>query len=123
MKGRSDERGMVTAEAAVVLPILAAFVLVLVWLLSIGIAQVQVVDAARDGARAVARGVDTDTAVSAARRAAPDGAQVDVVDHGKTITVTVSVDAHAPGWLLVPMPDVTVDSASTMEVEGVVDSG
>lgn len=113
---------MVTTEAAVVLPIMTAFVVALVWLLSVGIAQVQVVDAARDGARAVARGADTDAAVAAARRTAPEGARVQIADHGKTITVTVSVAAHPPGWLLVPLPDVEVDSASTMEVEGIADS-
>ena len=60
-----------TAEAAIVVPIMAAFALALVWLITLGIAQVRAVDAARDAAREMARGDDAAAAVSAARRTAP----------------------------------------------------
>ena len=45
-----------TAELALVLPLLVAVTLGLVWLLAVGAAQVRTVDAARETARAVARG-------------------------------------------------------------------
>lgn len=44
-----------TAEAAVVLPVLVAFAMALVWGLLVAAAQIQCVDAARAGARAAAR--------------------------------------------------------------------
>ena len=57
------ERGAVTAEAALVLPVLVATTLGLVWLLALAVGQVRVVDAARETARAAARGDPTDVAV------------------------------------------------------------
>ncbi len=108
---------MVTAEAALVLPLVALFSLALIWLLSVGIEQVRVVDAARDAARAVARGDDDPAAVQAALRTAGSDAEI-VVRHGAgLVTVTVSARVSAPGWLLVPLPAVSVTSRATTEVE------
>ena len=46
-----------------VLPLLVAVTIGLVWLLAVGAAQVRTVDAARETARALARGDDQATAV------------------------------------------------------------
>jgi hypothetical protein len=112
-----DERGTVTAEAALVLPLIATFCLALVWMITVGIAQVRVVDAARDAARSLARGDDRDTAAALARRAAPDGSQVTFAESGTTATATVSARVSAPRWLLVPLPSASVNSSATVEVE------
>jgi hypothetical protein len=88
-----------------------------VWMVSIGISQVLTVDAARDAARALARGDDTDAATAAALRSAPEGARVTYSTSAGTVTATVSVRASAPHWLLVPLPSVQVGSSSTVEVE------
>lgn len=114
---RGDHRGSVTAEAAIVLPVVAAFVLALVWLITVGIAQVRAVDAARDTARALARGDEQASAVTSGLRSAPAGADVSVSHTGGWVTVKVTSVQTAPGWLLVPMPDLTVRSSSTVEVE------
>lgn len=114
---RRRDDGSVTAEAAIVLPLVAAFALVLVWMISVGIAQVQVVDAARDAARALARGDDEAIAVQVAERTAPDHAMVSSSRTGDTVTVTVSSHQDAPGWLLVPLPDITLDSTATVQLE------
>ena len=47
---RRGERGAATAELVAVLPVLVALVLAMVWLLSLGVAQVRTVDAAREAA-------------------------------------------------------------------------
>ena len=73
-----SERGAVTAELASVLPILLAVTVGLVWLLAVGAAQVRTVDAARETARALARGDDEGTAVSRGRQVAPPGSTVTV---------------------------------------------
>ena len=65
---RRGERGAVTAELAMALPLLVAVTVGLVWLLAIGAAQLRVVDAARETARAVARG-DAEAAAVALGRA------------------------------------------------------
>ncbi|MDX6298504.1 MAG: hypothetical protein QOI51_2361 [Nocardioidaceae bacterium] len=112
-----EEAGMVTAEAAAVLRLVAIFTLAMVWLLSVGITQVRVVDAARDAARAVARGDPDDQAIVAARRTAGADARVGIHRAAGLVTVTVLEQARAPGWLLVPLPAVAIRSQSTVEVE------
>ena len=62
LRGQRDERGAATAELVMVIPLLVAVTIGLVWLLSVGAAQIQVVDAARETARAVARGDDSGSA-------------------------------------------------------------
>lgn len=112
-----SQRGTVTAEAAIVLPLVAAFALALMWLVSVTIAEVRCVDAARDAARALARGDDTAAAAAAARRAAPKLARVEWSRDGTSVSVTVSWVAEPPGWLLVPFPGVPVRSTSSVEAE------
>ena len=90
---------MVTAETAVVLPVLVAVSLAMVWLLTLGVAQMKVTDAARETARALARGEPADRAVQLAERAAP-GASV-TIDHVEgMVVVTVRQDVSPPGGLL-----------------------
>src|SRR4051812_3291442 len=71
-RGRRED-GAVTAEAAAVLPLLIAAALGVAWLVSLTVAQVRVVDGAREVARAVARGDSEGTALSLGRRVAPEG--------------------------------------------------
>lgn len=114
-----SEDGTVTAEAAVVLPIIAAFALALIWMLSVGIAKVETVDAARDAARALARGDDPQEALAIAARTAPPNARIDIEEAPPGfVTVTVAVEAKAPGWLLAPLPAVTVGSRVSTLAEG-----
>jgi len=116
---KAGEDGTVTAEAAVVLPIVAAFALALIWMLSVGIAKVETVDAARDAARALARGDDPQEALAIATRTAPPNARIDVEEAPPGfVTVTVAVEAKAPGWLLAPLPAVTVGSRASTLMEG-----
>jgi hypothetical protein len=109
--------GMVTAEAAAVLPLVSLVAVALAWVVSIGIAQVRVVDAARDAARAVARGDTDQAAAAAARRTAGGSVSVDIRHREGLVSVTVSQRATAPGWLLIPMPTVTIRAESEVEDE------
>lgn len=93
---RHDESGSVTAEAAIVLPLMAVFVLALVWMISLGITEVRAVDAARDAAREIARGGDDAAAVAAARDTVPESSTVRV-DHGtEDVAVVVTVRQQPP---------------------------
>ncbi|MVO86627.1 hypothetical protein GPA10_18140 [Streptomyces sp. p1417] len=96
-EGRRARRdgGYVTAEAAVVLPTLVLFTMALVWALMAASAQIQCVDAARAGARAMARQDPRGTAVAVARQAAPRGANVAVRREGDLVRVEVT--ARMPG--------------------------
>ena len=61
-------------------------------MLAVGAAQVRVVDASREAARALARGDDASTAEAVALRIAPDGARLEgCARDGDDVTVEVSV--------------------------------
>ncbi len=78
-----------TAESAVVLPVLVMFAMALVWGLLVVGAQIQCVDAARTGARAAARQDPADAVVEVTREAAPRGAQVTLSREGDQVRVVV----------------------------------
>ena len=114
---RRDEGGAVTAEAALVLPVLAAVTLALVWMLGLAVAQVRVTDAAREAARAVARGDPVDEATRLAHTAAP-GAEV-VIDAGADrVRVRVVRRVRPPGDLLGHLAGARVEGRAEALAEG-----
>lgn len=92
---RRAERGAVTAELALGVPLLLVITWSLAWLLSTVVVQIRVVDAAREAARALARGDRPEQALALARQVAPTGARVTVA-WGPPITVTVVSKATPP---------------------------
>lgn len=112
------EPGMVTAETAVVLPVLVLMAAVLVWLIGVGIAQVRCVDAARDAARALARDEPRAVAARLARQAAPDGAAVSFTESTGMVEVEVSYAATPPGGLLDGVATWRLRARSATPVEG-----
>ncbi|MEE1745142.1 TadE family type IV pilus minor pilin [Streptomyces sp. JV184] len=97
--GSGRDRGAVTAEAAMAIPVLAVFALALVWALMAASAQIRCVDAARAGARAAARSEPEPQALEAARSAAPDGAEVAMERTGELWRVRVAASMPGPGPL------------------------
>ncbi len=96
---RPADDGYVTAEAAVVLPLLVVFTGMLLWGLSAATAQIRCVDAARAGARAAARSEPRTVALAAATAAAPRGARVTLVRDGDLVRVRVTARSLGPGRL------------------------
>ncbi|MEO8556508.1 MAG: TadE family type IV pilus minor pilin [Actinomycetota bacterium] len=104
LKSGGSERGMATAEFAVVLP---AVVLVLALSLgALGLAwdQIRCVDAARAGARAASRGDSSEAVTLVTSRAAPSGAEVSIGAAGDLIQVSVVSRPRVaasllPSWL------------------------
>ncbi|MBW8819874.1 MULTISPECIES: TadE family type IV pilus minor pilin [unclassified Streptomyces] len=86
---RAGDQGFVTAESAMVLPVLVMFAMALVWGLLVVAAQIQCVDAARTGARAAARQDPAEAVVRVARDTAPRDAQVTVAREGDRVRVVV----------------------------------
>lgn len=86
-----------------VIPVLVLVALGLCWLVSLGVSQVRVVDAARETARALARDEDSATALALGRQVAPGGARFTVDESGDTVRVTVRARIRGPGGLL-PFP-------------------
>jgi Flp pilus assembly protein TadG len=88
---------MVTAETALVLPVLLMVLAAAVAALTVVGAHLRCVDAAREGARAAARGEPTAEVVELARRAGPRGAQVAMAADGDRVVVTVAADVAPLG--------------------------
>jgi Flp pilus assembly protein TadG len=88
---------MVTAETAVVLPVLLLVLAGAVAAIVVVGAQLRCVDAAREGARAAARGEPPAAVTEIVRRAAPAGAVVSVTRTGDEVRVAVAVDVAPLG--------------------------
>ncbi|MFF3378200.1 TadE family type IV pilus minor pilin [Streptomyces sp. NPDC002680] len=116
--GRWRDRGFVTAEAAVVLPVLVLFSMGLVWTLFVAAAQIQCVDAARAGARAAARQDPPDAVAAVARGAAPSGAEVTVSREGDLVRVEVVARSPGIGALTVDVAHEAVALAEETVGEG-----
>lgn len=101
---RRDQSGAVTAESAVVLPVLVLFAVGLAWLVALGATQVRALDAARETARALARGEDTATGLGLGLRVATVGARISVRDEGDTVEVVVDAPVRGPGGLFAFLP-------------------
>lgn len=111
------ERGAVTAELALALPLLLAVTTGLAWLLAVGVAQVRTVDAARETARAVARGDTLGTAVDRGRRVAPEGAEISVSSSGGEVRVVVTGAMAGPGGALEVLPEVELHAEAVALTE------
>lgn len=113
------ERGAVTAEVALVLPVLLVVVLFGLWAAGAVITNLRCIDAARDTARAVARGEPPDTAQQFGHRSAPRDAIIQITQDGNDIHVTVTA-THA--WpLLDHLPSLPAKATATIQSEPATD--
>jgi len=87
---------MVTAETAVLAPVVASCLALGVWIVGLGHLQVQLVDTARDTARLVARGESADDAIDHVRQLAPDHTVFTIRRHDGFVTVRVARRSSAP---------------------------
>ncbi|MGW8396363.1 TadE family type IV pilus minor pilin [Streptomyces lydicus] len=107
--------GFVTAETAVVMPVLVALVGALIWGLMAVCARIECVDAARAGARAAARSEPRPAAVAAARGAAPRGARIALAREGDLVRVRVEADLPGLGQLAIKVGGEAVARAEESE--------
>lgn len=114
----SRERGAATAELAMVLPLLVAVTIGLVWLLSLGAAQVRAVDAARETARALARGDAQAEAVARGEEVGPAGTRVAVSREGDRVRATATATVRGPGGLFRFLPSVHLEATAVAAAEG-----
>lgn len=112
------ERGTATAELAVVLPALVLVALLCVWAVTAVAVHVRCLDAARAGARALARGEAPAAVAESAARAGPRGAQVGLEDVGEgLVAVEVRARVPLPGPWPGAGPGVTVGGRAVAERE------
>lgn len=114
---RRGQRGVVTAELAVGMPILLAVTASMAWLLAVGVGQVRTVDAARETARALARGDDETAAVALGEQVAPEGVRLTVSRTGARIVVRASGRIPGPGGLFAGLPGARLQAEAVAAVE------
>lgn len=114
---RRVERGAVTAELALGIPLLLAVTVGLVWLLAVGAGQVRVVDGAREAARGLARGDPEPVAFERATTVAGEGSRVSASYDGGQVTVTVTRSVAGPDGLFRFLPVVVLDAVAVAAVE------
>jgi Flp pilus assembly protein TadG len=90
---------MVTAETAVVLPVLLLVLAAAVAAVVVVGDQLRCVDAAREAARAAARGDPAAAVTAIGRRAAPSGAQVSVATSQDDVLISVTATVSPLGPL------------------------
>lgn len=103
---------MVTAEMAACLPVLVLMLAVALSAVSVAGVRVRAQDAAREAARAAARG-DPGQARQLAQRVAP-GVTVDITTQGDEVIAMARISVHpVAGWL----PSMTVTERAVAAVE------
>ena len=103
-----SERGYVTAETAVVLPVLLIVLALAIWVLAAVSAQLRCTDAAAMAARVAARGDSPASAESTGRLVAPRGAQFQVDLVGDQVQVQVRAEVRPFGSALSGLPGLSV---------------
>ncbi|MEU2199923.1 TadE family type IV pilus minor pilin [Isoptericola sp. NPDC019482] len=89
-EGAGGERGAVTAELAVGLPVVVLLLVAVLSLAAASTAQMRALDAARAGARAYAIGEDDAAARLAVAQVGGDDAELSVTRDGTWVRVTVT---------------------------------
>jgi Flp pilus assembly protein TadG len=110
-----DDRGSVTAETAVVLPVLFVVLYAALTGVRAGANELACQDAARAAARAAARGESATTVVATARQLAPAHATVELHRAGSLIRVTVRARVESLGGM--PLPSLRVGGNAVAEAE------
>lgn len=113
---------MVTAETAMVLPVLVLLALVGVAAVGVGQARVRCADAAREAARAIARG-DPGAAPVLARMAAGRPVTLSTSSDGTDTAVTVRIQLHPARWLGSITITETAVAATEPDSSGTADAG
>ncbi len=106
------DRGMVTAELAACLPVLVLLVAVSLSAVTVADVRLRVDDAAREAARAAARG-DVPAALRLAEAAAP-GVRIALSSAAGIVTVSATLQVHL---LAQALPAVTVTEHAVAAVE------
>jgi hypothetical protein len=108
---------MVTAEAAMVLPVLVLLTAALAWVVALGVAQVRLVDAAREAARLAARNEPPQQVQRVALAAAPAGSRLQVHRDGDRWVADVTVQVTTDLPLVGSMPAVGLSARAVSAAE------
>jgi TadE-like protein len=115
--GPGKDRGAVTAEFAVALPAVLLLLAMLLAGAAAGVTQLRIEEAARAGARALARGEGSTAVAGIARRLAGDSATASVSAQGEWMEVTVTGRVGGPFGAVIPWT-LTARASARTEMPG-----
>ncbi|TDW18746.1 TadE family type IV pilus minor pilin [Kribbella kalugense] len=115
-RDKRPDRGAVTAELAITLPVLFSLLLLGIWSIGLVILNIQCIDAARDVARAVARGETPDQAKAIGHRTIPTGT-ITISREGSDIHVTVTATPTHNPPLLSALAPANLTAQATLQSE------
>ena len=115
-RSHRTDRGAVTAELAIALPVLFSLLLLGIWSIGLVVLNIRCIDAARDVARAVARGDPPDQAQAIGHRTIPTGT-ITITRESSDIHVSVSASpTHTPPLLTLLTPT-RLTATATLQAE------
>jgi hypothetical protein len=111
-----SDQGAVTAELAIALPVLLSVLVLGIWSIGLVVLNIRCIDAARDVARAVARGEPSDQAKAIGHRTIPSGT-ITITRDASDIHVTVTATStHTPPLLTLLTPT-RLTATATLQAE------
>lgn len=117
---RNLDRGSVTAETALALPVLLVVLAMALWVLACVHAQLRCTDAAGTAARAAARGEPAEAVAGVGRAVGPTGAEVRVNVGRQHVEVVVRAQVRPLGGVLARLPAVQVSGRAVAAREELV---
>jgi Flp pilus assembly protein TadG len=111
------QRGMVTAETALALLALVFVAVGMMWVVSVVALHARCVDAARDTARAIARGESLAASRAEGLRSVPAGSTIVTQTSGGLATVDVQVDARPSTPIVSRLPPVRLTARAVVALE------
>ncbi|MFD7153870.1 TadE family type IV pilus minor pilin [Kribbella sp. NPDC059898] len=115
-RNRRGDGGAVTAEMALVLPVLVALLVLGIWSVGLVVMNIRCMDAARDVARAVARGDSPEEAEAIGRRTVPTGT-ITITRDDSDIQVTVTAEPTQNPPLLTFIAPIQLTAKATIQSE------
>lgn len=112
-----SERGSITVESALVLPVFVLMLCFAVWGISAVAAVLRCGDTARVAARAVTRGDSEVMARKVAMANAPRGAEIHFSREGELVRVVVSSDVRPFGSFFQMLPALPVSAEAAVPME------
>src|SRR5699024_5794362 len=110
-----SQGGMVTAEIAMAIPAIVAVIMLGIWAVSVVVADLRCDDAAREAARAVARGEPMSVVEEITDHVGPDRAIVAIRQEDGLVVVEVAFRVAFPGPFDSPAIEVMGDAVAVAE--------
>ena len=117
VRRRHGDHGTVTAEVAILLPVLVGVMILGLSMVGVVTANIRCIDAARDAARATARGEPLASAEDLGQRAAPPDSTITITQQDAEVHVLVTSKPHLSLPVVGGLLEIPVRAEATVQTE------